>query len=63
MSQLPQADQCGNLEHVWRSAACLGALGYSPHEVQCIIAAELHVASSVVADALRQAADPVPTAA
>lgn len=36
-----------------RTAACLGALGFSPHEVQCIVATELNVDQHVVAEMLR----------
>jgi len=55
-------ERCGRVDYVWRAAACLGALGYSPHEVQCLIAAEFGVDPSLVADVLRQGSTGSPTA-
>ena len=63
MTEQTRVERCGRVDYVWRAAACLGALGYSPHEVQGLIAAEFRVDPSLVADVLRQgSAGSVPTA-
>jgi hypothetical protein len=63
MTERSRIKQCGHVDYVWRAAACLGAIGYSPHEVQGLLAAEFCVDPSLVADVLRQgSAGLVPTA-
>ena len=49
----PLLEREGHIEFTVRTAACLGALGYSPHEVIGIIAEKLDVDRSFVAAALR----------
>ena len=54
---------CGHVDYVWKAAACLGALGYSPHEVHCLVAAKLGVEPSRVAEVIRRGTTgSVPTA-
>lgn len=40
------------VEYAVRTAACLGALGYSPHEVVSIVAIQLGVGHQAVAEML-----------
>ena len=45
-------DPNDHADYALRTAACLGSLGYSPHEVVCIVAEQLAVERGVVAEIL-----------
>ncbi len=53
MTAATQLARSEDVALVLRTAACLGALGFSPHEVQCAVAAELNVDQHFVAQILR----------
>ena len=56
MTSVAKLDRLGEIELILRTAACLGALGYSPHEVQCRTAAELDTDAHFIAEIMRSGA-------
>lgn len=52
MWEEPNIGPAGHVDYARRTAACLGALGYSPHEVVCIVAEQLAMDRDRVANML-----------